>query len=252
MASCTLANIGSGNGLSPVWCQAITQCWHTVRCCYNAVNFQKNIHKRHTIARPLGRGMGCLLWIQHLIDIMREFMQSFIQYLAILDRIITALDCIANWDLESKLQWNLNTNFLSRKHIWKCRVWNGVHFIQSTCQDTHHVMYTSILADEGAMMLTVLGGEYSRQALVPRQGHGQKWGKSLVNLVQAHTSYQLQHLLEFCETWTHQQLKAWYKESLSNLKYKVHQIPKLKCFLSGLAIPFPNPLEPGVKSRMKM
>ena len=39
----------------------------TVRCRYNAVNFLINIHKRHPIARPLGRGMGCLcgssMWI---------------------------------------------------------------------------------------------------------------------------------------------------------------------------------------------
>ena len=25
-------------------------------------------------ARPVGRGMGCLLWIQHLIDILPQFM----------------------------------------------------------------------------------------------------------------------------------------------------------------------------------
>ena len=30
----------------------------------------KSIHKRHPIARPLGRGMGRLLWIQHRIDIL--------------------------------------------------------------------------------------------------------------------------------------------------------------------------------------
>ena len=39
---------------------------HTVRCHYNTVNF----YKRHPIARPLGRGMGCLLWIQHLVNIL--------------------------------------------------------------------------------------------------------------------------------------------------------------------------------------
>ena len=39
---------------------------YTVRCRYNAVNFRTNIHKRHLIACPLGRGMGSLLWIQHL------------------------------------------------------------------------------------------------------------------------------------------------------------------------------------------
>ena len=41
----------------------------TMRRRYNMVNFLKDIHKRHPIARPLGRGKGCLLWIQHLIDI---------------------------------------------------------------------------------------------------------------------------------------------------------------------------------------
>ena len=51
--------------------------------------FKKNIHKRHR------RDMGCLLWIQHLFDILLEFLQSFMQYLTILDRVITALDCIS-------------------------------------------------------------------------------------------------------------------------------------------------------------
>ena len=45
-----------------------------VRCRYNAVNFLTNIHKRHPIARPLGRGMGCLLWILHLVDILSQFL----------------------------------------------------------------------------------------------------------------------------------------------------------------------------------
>ena len=47
---------------------------NTVRCRYNAVNFLTNIHKRHPIARPLGRGMGCLLWIQRLIHILLQFL----------------------------------------------------------------------------------------------------------------------------------------------------------------------------------
>ena len=66
---------------------------NTVRCRYNAVNFITNIHKRHPMARPLGRGMGCLLWIQHLIDIISQFLQLSMQNLTILDRVITALDC---------------------------------------------------------------------------------------------------------------------------------------------------------------
>ena len=31
--------------------------------CYNAINFIPNPHSRHPIARPWGRGMGCLLWV---------------------------------------------------------------------------------------------------------------------------------------------------------------------------------------------
>ena len=46
----------------------------TVRCRYNAVGFLTNIHKIHPIARPLGRGMGCLFLFQHLIDILFQFL----------------------------------------------------------------------------------------------------------------------------------------------------------------------------------
>ena len=36
--------------------------------------FKKDIHKRHSIARPLGLGMGCLLWVQNVIDILHLFL----------------------------------------------------------------------------------------------------------------------------------------------------------------------------------
>ena len=65
-----------------------------MRCRYSAVNFLSNIHKRHPIARPLGRGMGCLLCIQQLIDILPQFMQPFMQSLIISHRVKTTLDCI--------------------------------------------------------------------------------------------------------------------------------------------------------------
>ena len=47
---------------------------HAVWCRYNAVIFLTKIHKRHPIARPSGRDMGCILWIQHLIDILPRFL----------------------------------------------------------------------------------------------------------------------------------------------------------------------------------
>ena len=66
----------------------------TVRCRFNAVNYIKRIHKRRPIARPLGRRMGCFLCIQPLIDILPQFLQWCLQYFAVLDRIITLLDCM--------------------------------------------------------------------------------------------------------------------------------------------------------------
>ena len=66
-----------------------------VWCRYNAVNFLTNFHKRHPIARPLGRGMWCLLRIQHLIDFLPQFLHRFRQYLTRFDRVITALDSIS-------------------------------------------------------------------------------------------------------------------------------------------------------------
>ena len=64
---------------------------YTVLCRYNEVNFPKTIHKRHPIARPLGSSIW--LWIQHPTDILPEFLHSFMQYLIILDCVITALNC---------------------------------------------------------------------------------------------------------------------------------------------------------------
>ena len=60
-------------------------CWrlryqYTMRCRYNAVNFLQNCHKRHTIARPLGRVMECLLWVQTLNDILTQSRQWCVQY----------------------------------------------------------------------------------------------------------------------------------------------------------------------------
>ena len=40
---------------------------------------------------------------------------------------------IVNWTLRNKVQWNFNQNtniFVSRKCIWKYRVWNGSHFVR--------------------------------------------------------------------------------------------------------------------------
>ena len=45
-----------------------------VQCCYIMVNFLENIHKKHAIAHLLEQGVGCILLIQHLIDILLQFL----------------------------------------------------------------------------------------------------------------------------------------------------------------------------------
>ena len=48
----------------PVILNVIIHVSYTVETLYNTVNFCWSTHKRHSIARPKGRGMGCLLWVQ--------------------------------------------------------------------------------------------------------------------------------------------------------------------------------------------
>ena len=65
-------------------------------------NLYDNSHLMLTCAvnaRPLGRGMGCHLWIQLVIDILPQFLQLFIQYFTVLDHVIMAPDC------NSHLHW---------------------------------------------------------------------------------------------------------------------------------------------------
>ena len=70
-----------------LWCFGIKQ-----KCKYSVVNFLKNINKRHPLAHPLRWGMGCLLWFQHLIDILPQFLKLLMLYLTVLDCVIMALD----------------------------------------------------------------------------------------------------------------------------------------------------------------
>ena len=43
-----------------------------VQCHYNAVSFLQYLHKRHPIARPLGRSTGCPLWVSSLIHVLLQ------------------------------------------------------------------------------------------------------------------------------------------------------------------------------------
>ena len=79
----------------------------TVQCRYNAVSFLRIPYKRHPIICWLGWGMGCLLWVQILIDILLQSLQWCIQYNVILDHVITAPDCSSGIvvDTVNKISW---------------------------------------------------------------------------------------------------------------------------------------------------
>ena len=64
-AGITLASIFWGVGVCGwVFGSFTSSICTTVETLYNTVNFCWSTHKRHSIARPKGRGMGCLLWVQ--------------------------------------------------------------------------------------------------------------------------------------------------------------------------------------------
>ena len=54
---------------------------NTVETLYNTINFCWSTHKRHSIARPKGRGMGCLLWVQRATYCVDLSILSSIKYL---------------------------------------------------------------------------------------------------------------------------------------------------------------------------
>ena len=63
-----------------------------LRCRYSAVH--PNPHKIHPIARPWGRVMECLSWIEPLMHILPQSSLYHIQNHFILNRFMMALDCI--------------------------------------------------------------------------------------------------------------------------------------------------------------
>ena len=68
---------------------------YTAWCCYNPVNFLKNPHKRHPIARLWGQAMGCLLWV--LLSSVSVAVMLYMWYHVLLDWIIAVLGCIYIW-----------------------------------------------------------------------------------------------------------------------------------------------------------
>ena len=54
---------------------------YPVETLYNTINFCWSTHKRHSIARPKGRGMGCLLWVQRATYCVDLSLLSSMKYL---------------------------------------------------------------------------------------------------------------------------------------------------------------------------
>ena len=54
---------------------------NTIETLYNTVNLCRSTHKRHSVARPKGWGMGCLLWVQRATYCVDLSKLSSIKYL---------------------------------------------------------------------------------------------------------------------------------------------------------------------------
>ena len=68
---------------------------------------------RSVFSKIFMKDIGCLVWVQSLIDILPHFLQWYVQYHVILDHVIMALDCIwtsqrvyINWANLYWMFWN--------------------------------------------------------------------------------------------------------------------------------------------------
>ena len=87
----------------------LTICHNTAQCRYNAVNFLKDIHKRHPIARPLGRGIGVFrgsfIWLIFCL-ISCYYLCNIVQYWTALKRHLTLMRQKA-WEKGHSQYWIL-------------------------------------------------------------------------------------------------------------------------------------------------
>ena len=60
-------------------------------------HFSPNNSRKTPIVRPLGRNMGCLLWVQSLAEVSHSKMLYCVQYRAILHRYISKIYNIPKW-----------------------------------------------------------------------------------------------------------------------------------------------------------
>ena len=79
---------------------------NTVRYRYNTVNCLQNTRNRYPIARPQGRAMGCLLWVQSLICVIYmsfNILLYSILFYVVLCRINLVPGRVATWPLQLPL-----------------------------------------------------------------------------------------------------------------------------------------------------
>ena len=88
------------------------------------VNFLQNLNKIHPIARPLERYVRCILCVQTLIYTLFQSQQWYIPYHVILERVITALECIIYTLANCRLYHNSNIP-ATEDRLWGTRwvVW---------------------------------------------------------------------------------------------------------------------------------
>ena len=115
---------------------------HAVWCCYNMANFLLNSHKINPIAHPLGQGMGYILWVKTPGHTLPQSLQWCMQYHAIFEHIITALDRIwMSWfkDIDSKIKIHKNY-FLYVSNAWL--IWVFVVLITPNCRFPKQIVLT--------------------------------------------------------------------------------------------------------------
>ena len=153
-----------------------------MRCHYNAVIFLPNPPQRHPIARPLGQGMRCLLWIQTVLYILPLSVQWCLQYYVILDHVITALHCIEMaprasggmvWTYfaqnillrEFSLYWNKakwNVTLCCLQYMSFINIYHHIYFMWNT----HFANYIQVILYEVKKYLICHGLEFGMNSTI--------------------------------------------------------------------------------------
>ena len=116
-------------------CIEVRVTWYTVETLYNTINFCSSTHKRHSIARPKGRGMGCLLWVQRATYwLCRLTKIELYKICTIINRAIKGLHCILKlyYFMLNKSCLSLSLNFVgavrkTKRIVYNLWVWTFIY-----------------------------------------------------------------------------------------------------------------------------